>query len=299
MIGILLALTVAFLKSLWELAWKLFTDIKKKNSLDEYSLVLGARVLSVVLLSPLIFFLDHSILSIHIILLIALSSFFNAIANITAIKAVKHGDLSLVSPLSAMSIPFLLISWYIILWEQVNIAGIVGVGIIFFGTYFLNVSELKNWNILSPLTAIYTNLWARYMLFTALIWSLSSPLDKIWVLEMWALAWMLYTNIIVSIFIYLYVYFLRKDIVIKNIFQTKNIKKISTITVLGGLAIFLQMLALAYTLVVYVIALKRASGMFSVLLWAIFFKEKDILTKFISAVIIFAWVLLITIMWNI
>jgi len=45
------------------------------------------------------------------------------------------------------------------------------------------------------------------------------------------------------------------------------------------------MLALKYTLVIYVIALKRASGMFSVFLGWIFYKEKNILEKFTAAAI--------------
>ena len=299
MIGILLALCVAFLRSLSELAAKVFTDVKKTGSLDEYSLTLWARILSVIILLPLFFFIELPTFSYSFILVITLASIINAIANITAIKAVKHGDLSLVSPLTAMSIPFLLISGYLILWEQANLAGILWVAVIFFGTYFLNISELKNWNILSPLTAIYHNIWARYMFFTAILWSISSPLDKLWVLEVWVLSWMLYTNILVSIFLFLYIIVFKRDIKLSHICKKKHIKKISAITILWGITIFLQMLALAYTLVVYVIALKRASGMFSVVLWAIFYKEKNILVKFISAMIIFAWVLIITILWNI
>ena len=299
MIGILLALSVAFLRSLSELASKVFTDVKKTGSLDEYSLVLWARVLSVIVLLPVLFFIEVPELHQSFIFVIILSSIINTITSVTAIKAVKYWDLSLVSPLTAISIPFLLISGYLILWERANLAGMIWVAIIFFGTYFLNISELKNWNIFSPITAIYHNLWARYMFVTAVLWSISSPLDKIWVLEVWALTWMLYTNILVSIFLFLYIIVFKRDIKISHIWQKKHIKKISAITLLWGITIFLQMLALAYTLVVYVIALKRASGMFSVILWAIFYKEKNILIKFISAMIIFAWVLIITILWNI
>jgi len=60
MIGIALALWVAFLKSLWELAGKSFTDVKKEGALDEYSLAWGTRLFSFVLLLPFIFFIDLS-----------------------------------------------------------------------------------------------------------------------------------------------------------------------------------------------------------------------------------------------
>gem|GEM_PF-4520492 len=48
------------------------------------------------------------------------------------------------------------------------------------------------------------------------------------------------------------------------------------------------MFALKYTLVVYVISIKRASGMFSVILGYLFFKEKNILQKLIAASTMFA-----------
>ena len=299
MIGILLALCVAFLKSLWELAGKVFTDIKKESSLDEYSLVLWARVLSVILLFPLIFFIDYSPLEWSVLIALIFSSLINAVTNITAIKAVKYWDLSLVWPLSALTIPFLFFSSYLILGEKANIAGIVGVIVIFFGTYFLHIQELKTGWVFAPLKAIYHNLWARYMLITSILWSLSSPLDKIGVLHLWALTWMFYTNILISIFIGIYIFLFQKNISVKNIFHKKHIKKISAITFIGWLWVFLQILALKYTLVIYVIALKRASGIFSVVLWYFFFKEKNIIQKLLATIIMLAWVGIISILWNI
>jgi len=42
------------------------------------------------------------------------------------------------------------------------------------------------------------------------------------------------------------------------------------------------MIALKLTLVIYVISIKRASGVFSVILGSIFFKEKNIYSKLIA-----------------
>lgn len=79
----------------------------------------------------------------------------------------------------------------------------------------------------------------------------------------------------------------------------RNIKKIGALSVLWGAWAFIQMLALKYTLVIYVIALKRASWMFSVVLWYLFFHEKNIFLKLFAASIMFAWVLIISIFGNI
>jgi len=298
MLGILLALWVAFLKALWELVSKVFTDEKKKGSINEYVLIFWARLFSVLLLLPLAVFVNMETPSWNIIYLMIISSVLNAVANVTAIKAVKHGDLWLVWPLSSLTIPFLLISSYFIAGEIINIYWFIWVLIIFTWTYFLQISELK-WDIFGPLKAIYHNTWARYMLFTAVVWSISSPIDKLWVVELWAFAWMFYTNILVSICIGLYMIIIRRSFPVGEIFKKNNAVKMLAITGLGGVWVFLQLLALKFTLVVYVIALKRASWMFSVILWYIFYKEKNIWEKLIATLIMLAWVWVISIFGNI
>jgi len=298
MIGILLALCVAFLKSLWELAGKVFTDEKKASSLDEYSLSLWTRILSFIILFPIALFLwlpteIWSILGMYI-----LSCVLWAIATVTALKAVKYWDLSLVSPLLALTLPLLLISSYFITGEKWNSYWYIWVLVIFIGTYFLQLHESKN-GLLWPFIAIYHNTGARYMLVTALLWSITAPIDKIWVLKIWAINWMFTTNIWVAIALIIYMLIRKKKFSIKQMTEINAIKKVWTITLIWWTWVLLQMIALKYTLVIYVIALKRASWMFSVFFWWFFYKETHILQKFTAAAIMLAWVLIISIFGNI
>lgn len=298
MIWIILALGVALLKSLWELAWKYYTDTTKKDSLDEYSLAWGIRLFSFILLLPFIFFIDVSDINLHFIWILLLSSLINAITTITALKAVKYWDLSLVSPLTALTIPFLFFTSFLITWESTNIYGALGVWIIFFGTYFLNIQEIR-WGFMAPIKALYQNLWAKYMLLTALLWSVSAPLDKLWVLQVWVLGWMLLSNAIISTLFVWLMLVLGKSMNPQFMLEKKNMKKIGALSLLLWVWVFLQMLALKYTLVIYVVALKRASWIFSVLLWYVVYKEKNIIQKFFAAAIMLAWVMLISILGNI
>ena len=298
MFWIFLALWVALLKALWELAGKISTNQKDKNSLDEYTLAFWSRFFSLIILFPCLFFIESDFVSWNFIIILIISSILNSITTITALKAVKYGDLSVVWPLTALTIPFLLFSSYFINGESLNIPGYFWVLLIFFGTYFLWASELKN-GISKPIVAIYHDPGARYMFLTAILWSISSPLDKIWVLETWAFTWMLCTNILVSIFIWLYIIFVRKSFPIKTIFELEHAKRVGAITLIWWIGVFMQMLALKYTLVIYVIAIKRASGIFSVLLGYISFKEKNILWKLFAVSIMLVWVALISILWNI
>jgi len=298
MLWITLALWVSFLKALWELAGKISTDTKKSHSIDEYTLAFGARFFSILLLLPCIFFIRLPETSENFIYILLVSSFLNSITTITALKAVKYGELSIVGPLTALTLPFLLFSSYFINHESLNLFGFIGVILIFFGTYFLWVSELKH-GIFQPIIAIYRDAWARYMFITAILWSITAPLDKLWVLETSAITWMLLTNILVSMFIWLYIICVRKSFPIKTVFQKENMKRVWAVTLIGWLWVFMQMLALKYTLVIYVIAIKRASWIFSVILGHIFYKEKNIFWKSVAVSIMLVWVAVISILWNI
>lgn len=298
MIGIFLSLIVALLKSLGELAWKVFTDGKKSSSIDEYALSLGTRLLSFIILLPVAIFIGIPAITNSMWAILWISSILGAIATVTALKAVKYWDLSLVSPLSALTLPFLLISAYVITGEVPNTYWYIWVATIFIGTYFLQINEAKHW-LLGPIYAVINNKWARYMLITAIIWSITSPLDKLWVVDLWALQWMFLSNAWITIVLIAYMAIKKKPFSLKKMTEGHVLKKVWIITLIWGIAIFLQMLALKYTLVIYVIALKRASWMFSVFLWYFFYQERNIVQKFVAALIMLAWVLIISIFWNI
>jgi uncharacterized membrane protein len=187
---------------------------------------------------------------------------------------------------------------FLITWENTNIYGALGVWIIFFGTYFLNIQEIR-WGFMAPIKALYQNLWAKYMLLTALLWSVSAPLDKLWVLQVWVLGWMLLSNAIISTLFVWLMLVLGKSMNPQFMLEKKNMKKIGALSLLLWVWVFLQMLALKYTLVIYVVALKRASWIFSVLLWYVVYKEKNIIQKIFAAAIMLAWVMLISILGNI
>ena len=298
MIWILLSISVAFLKALSELAGKIFTHPDHKKSIDETLLWFWVRAIVVI---PALLLCLYEWLSLNIqssFWLIILWALGNAITTITALKAVKYGDLSLVWPLWSLTIPLLFVSWYFLTWEFPNLWGFVWVFIIFIWTYFL-AFDRKTLGILEPFKHIYSDLWARYMFITTIIWALTTPIDKLWVEAIWVFHWLLYLNIFAAIFLWIYIFLFKKNIKISWIFQRSNVIKVWAIALLLWLGNILQLLALKYTLVVYVIAIKRASWVFSVLLWALYFKEKNISWKLFAVSLMVAWVSLIIWAWNI
>lgn len=298
MIGILLALWVSVLKALWELVGKQSTDLRKKGSIDEYTLVFWSRLISCIVLLPLLFFIEIPDFSLSFFLIFIFAVVWNAIANITSIKAIKYWELSIVGPLTALTLPFLLFSAYFIAGETTNVFGYIWIILIFFWTYFLGIRDWNRW-FLAPIKSIASNPWARFMVITALIWSITWPLDKLWVLWSSVISWMFLSNIWVCTLIWLYIFLFRKKTDLSPMMQTAWIKKIATVSLLWWILVFMQMLALKYTLVIYVIAIKRASWIFSVIFWYIFFKEKDIFWKLFAVIIMLVWVVIISILWNI
>jgi drug/metabolite transporter (DMT)-like permease len=294
MLGISLALLVSLLKALGDFWGKFFTSQRKSDTVNEYSLGLGIRVISTLILLPYILWTGFPSFSLAQVPLIIFTALGNAVATITLLKALKYGELSIVSPLNALSIPFLIFTSFIIAGELPNIYGFLGVIIVFIGTYLLGIGE--SWGkILSPLHSILSDRGSRWMILTAILMAITGPLDKLWVLKFGTLEWMFLTNIFVVIFIATYMKLSGKAFHGRKIKKPKHMFKAFIITLLWGTGAALQMLALKYTLVVYVLALKRASGIFSVLLGYFFFQEKNIRVKLFATGVMIVGIALITI----
>lgn len=74
----------------------MLTNPKQKQSINEYTLAYGGRLMGGFLVLPLTFFITFTNVSIDYGIILFSSTILNAIATVTALKAVKYGDLSLV-----------------------------------------------------------------------------------------------------------------------------------------------------------------------------------------------------------
>lgn len=298
MLGIILALIVAFLKSFSEFTGKILTkENAQKTHIDEFSLALWGRYFALLLLLFVPFFIELRLLSYEMLWVLIISSTLNVIGSITTLKAVKYGDLSLVWPLSSLTIPFLIITGLIISGELPNIYGLLWVLLIFFGTYFLQIAKSQG-GFFGPIRAIFEDKGAKYMIITSLLWSLTTPLDKLWIIEYWVFNWMFYSNITMSLIITFYALMYKKKS-FSDITKLKNIKKIGILTTIAWGALIIQMFAIKLTLAVYVISIKRASGIFSVILGFLFFREKNIIWKLFATLIMLSGVIIISMFGNI
>lgn len=295
MLWIILSILTAFSKASIEAAGKALTT-NDKNKVNEYTLAYGWRLLTWLISIFGCFFIQIPSISSSVFIALIVSSCINAITTIWLLKSVKYWDISLVWPLWAITIPLLYVTSYFINGETPNLYWFIWVLLIFIGTYFLWVWS-SQW-LLEPIKAIFRDRWARYMLLTAFLWSISAPFDKIWVEWIWVLPWILLTSItIVIVMTPIILYYRSKSFY--ELADKKAIKAISQYSIIWAAILWLQFLALKYTLVIYVVSIKRASWIFSVLFWALFFKEKNILQKLIAVFIMLIGVCIISIWGNI
>ncbi len=204
-------------------------------------------------------------------------------------RAIKLSDLSLVSPLQAVTPALLLVTEPLMLHAAPPLAGVLGVLLLVVGMYVLKIRESRlGWA--RPLKALVSSAGPRYMLLTAVIWSVNSNVDKIGVQNSSPMFWITasYLGIALATLPFALPTLRRKQ---------QQVRAHAGILVAVGLAFAIegatQMYAISLALVAYVLAVKRTSILWSVLLGAAVFKEKGIRERLAGALLMVAGVLLI------
>jgi len=186
------------------------------------------------------------------------------ISTILYMKALNAADISIISPISGLSPLLLLMTTPLIVSEVPSVLGLIGVLIATSGIYLLEVDKTnKSINILQPFKSLSENPGAKYIIIVVLLYSISAPVDKIGVLASSPIMYTLTHHIgVVSVLTPLMLYKHGSETIPKI---RNDIKFVSTVGALSGLAVLLQMIALTYTLVIYVITVKRCGILISVL----------------------------------
>jgi len=285
MTWIFFAFLTAIFRSLTDVAGKFGLKI-----MNEYVVAWALNFFSLPLLIPILFFIEIPELNIHFWMSVCVSGTLNIIASILYIKAIKRADLSLVIPLSTFTPLFLLITSPILIGEFPNTFGIIGIILIVFGSYILNIKEKKN-GIFAPFKALLKNKGAQMMLLVAFIWSISSNFDKMAINH----STPIFYGIIVSTFISLGITPFMLIKARKNLKEiSKNIISLAPVGLFHGFMMIFHMIAISMTLVAYLISIKRTSALISVLFGAIIFKEKGLKERILGAIIMILGVLCIT-----
>jgi len=261
---------------------------RTSKTIDPLIISWGNYIVPVLVFSPLLFFIDLKFNQAFWFALTGTGT-LNVIAVILYMNAISKSDISSVLPMLSFTPLFLLVTSPILVGEFPNAVGLVGILFVVTGSYLLNLSQRKD-GLIAPLKKLVSNKGTRYMLIVAFIWSISANLDKISIQNSSIYQHIIFMNVFIFLSLTIILLLLRK-------FKIKEIKKgkrnLLIVSSFTASAFFFHMNALSLTLVAYVVAMKRMSGVISVFLGHFFLQEPNIKERLLGALVMFIGVLFI------
>ena len=268
-------------------------DVLGKKSLEkcnEYIVAWALRLFALPFLLPLLFFTKKIVLGSGFWPALLLGGILNLITTVLYMKAIKASDLSVTVPMVTFTPLFLLLTSPVIVGEFPPLLGILGILLIVFGSYLLHLKE-KQKGILAPFKAIITEKGPRLMLVVAFVWSITANIDKVGIQNSSVVLWAVAIHIFIIITMIPLMWITSRSS-IHQLVKHRNV--LVSLGLINALKYFFQLAALQFTLVVYVISIKRTSAILCVIFGALIFKEKGLKERLTGSVIMVAGVLLIT-----
>jgi len=206
------------------------------------------------------------------------------IATLLYTKAIEVSPLSLTMPFLALTPFYLLLTSFLILGERPSASGAAGVCLLGAGAYLLNVHSMKEGGVFAPFRAIYREKGSMMMMVVAAIYALTSDLGKLAMLHSSPYFFGPFYVAVFSV-VYTPVLLLAKRPVTLP-------KGELWLYLLIGASIasltILQPVALSYTQVSYMIAVKRTSLLFSIGYGYFMFREAHIRERVIGGAVMLA-----------
>ncbi len=279
----------SFLTALFEAS----KDVLGKKSLekyDEYAVSWALRIYALPFLLPLLFFAGPLKLGPGFWWALLVGGGLNVITTILYMKAIKASDLSVTVPMVTFTPLFLLVTAPVIVGEFPSPRGIAGIVLIVCGSYLLNLKERKK-GIWAPFKAILKEKGPRLMLVVAFIWSITSPVDKVGILNSSVFHWVVAVHLFSVVAMVPVVAWFSRG---KAAQVWKRPGVLVPLGLINGLKSICQMAAIRLALVAYVISIKRTSAVLAVIMGVLIFKESGFRERLVGVIIMVLGVVLIT-----
>ena len=215
-----------------------------------------------------------------------------AIAQFSMTRAVARSDLSITIPLLSFSPVFTLIFGIFLLGEFPNSMELGAVFLIILGAYILNLDFQKK-DFLIPIKNLFQDSSAHLMILVSLIWGLDTVISKIATQETNPYFWAFSTRLL-TFGILLPFSFFNYGVETLKVVQ-KYFLYFLLMSVFVGFSIIAQTIAVINMNATLNSALLRSGALFSLLIGAVFFKEKNIPERLIGVLCMILGVLLIII----
>jgi len=203
----------------------------------------------------------------------------NAVAFVLYMKAIKISPLSLTIPYLAFTPAFMIISGSLILGEMPNHWGILGIAVTCAGGYVLNLDGSRG-HVLDPLAAVFRETGSWIMLIVAFLFSFAAVIGKLGIQHS---SPMFFTVSFFLIFGVVMICLLLSAGQVRPVLFKDHIPKGMVVGGILFLHAVLHGFAISMAKAAYMIAIKRLSILFSVLLGGILFNEASIRIRIIGA----------------
>lgn len=224
--------------------------------------------------------------------LVIVSGVFGGLNLVLYITAVKASDLSLTLPMLALSPLFMLITSPLMIGEFPDPAGLFGIVLIVAGSYALNLRRFTD-GFFAPFKALLDHKGPRLMLLVSFLWSLFANVDRMGLDVSAPIPWVFSIYLATTVFLTPLVLW-RAAAPISQV--RRHPRKILVAGACEAISLAFQMYALTMTLVSYVIAVKRLSAVFGVLIGALIFKEPGLAERLFGAALMVAGVFFIALL---
>lgn len=252
-------------------------DKKASEKADSVYVIYSMMLVTAIISLPVaLVFRNHIIVPPYLLWWFLLSGVIIAVGLILFTKSIKHSQIGKTVPLMSLTPLVAMVVALFILREKPNATGIMGVILIVFGVYVLKIDHFGKKNFLEPLKSILQNKGSKYMLIVSVLFGFGCVIDKYIIMH---------SNIFTRVILYSYfvvlimtVYLLVMD---KRVFARKlkiSFQKeklwITLFTIGHAGEIIFTSIGLAMTLTAYIMSIKRAGIIFSVIFAHYLLKER-------------------------
>ena len=211
----------------------------------------------------------------------------NILAYILYLYAIKLSPISLSVPFLAFTPVFMILTGFYILGETITFWGGIGTGLIFVGGYLLHFKKNQE-SILDPFSAFTREKGSWLMLLVAFIFAFAAVLGKKAILHSSPLFFSYYFFLVMNVLIVGGLCIGRKSNWRRII---RNSHRGMWLGCLLMVHISFHALAISISTAVYMIAVKRSSILFSILLSWLILKESNIKYRGLGTLVMFAGML--------
>jgi drug/metabolite transporter (DMT)-like permease len=215
------------------------------------------------------------------------------LAMLLYLLAIRDSPLHLTLPYLAFTPVFNVVTGLLVLGETVSVKGLLGIVLVVCGAYLLNIRQLQssnNW--FAPFSAIARERGSRLMLSVAAIYSITSVAGKGAMQYATAQSFGPFYYVLIGLVMVVVTAFYQPaklGVLLRRPAQTLFIGLLMAVMVVT------HFLALAMIEVAYMIAVKRTSLLFGIILGAVLFKERKLGQHFAAGALMVAGVALILI----